>query len=339
MSEQTLDISWETIIKIFIAGFVLYILFLARDIVVLFFFALIISLLIEPAVDFLRKLRLPRIFAVILIYLSILGLVGLIIYLTAPIFIFEISQLAQNIPDYFEKLNPILKSIGIELAKNYEDLTKSLIAGLKESSKGIFKAIVVFFGGVYSTFVIFPLAFFISLEKNGPEKILALLIPKKYENYIITLFEKAQSKVAGWFGARLLSCLLVGVESFIVFRLLGVKYSFILALLSGFLNFVPYVGPMATLILAVLFVGISDSWIIAFYVFIILLLIQEVDNKFITPLLMKKFINLPPVLVLMSLLVGGTIFGFFGTVFAVPVFGIIYEFSKEFLEKRKQEEI
>jgi len=47
--------------------------------------------------------------------------------------------------------------------------------------------------------------------------------------------------------------------------------------------------------------------------------------------------NLPPVLVLVALLVGGTIFGFLGTIFAVPIFGIIYEFTKEFLQKKKEE--
>jgi len=336
--EQTLDISWQTISKVFIAGFVLYIFYLARDIVVLFFFALIISLLLDPAIEFLRKLRIPRIFAVTFVYLSLLALLGLIIYLTAPLFIFEIIQLSQNIPDYFERLNPILKSLGIEFAESYKDFTTNLISLLEESSASVFKAITSFFGGIYSTFVIFTLAFFISLEKKGPGVFLALLTPKKYEHYIITLFERAKSKVAGWFGARILSCVLVGVTSFIVFILFGIKFSFILALMSGLLNFVPYVGPLITLILTVLFVGVSHSWMIAWYIFIALLVIQEIENKFVTPLLMKKFINLPPVLVLMSLLIGGTIFGFFGTLFAVPVFGIIYEFSKEFLERRKEEE-
>jgi len=339
MKEQTLDVSWETIIKVFIAGFVFYILFLARDILVWFFFALIISLLVEPAIHFLRKFRVPKILAVTLIYVSIFGLLGLIIYLIAPIFIFEIKQLSQNITEYVEKLNPVFQSLGLDITGNFEDLTSGLIYLLQESSKSVIKAISVFFGGVASTILIFVLAFYISLEDRGPEKFLSLLVPKKYEHYIINLFEKAQYKVSGWFGARVLACIFVGLTSFIIFFLLGIKYAFILALVSGVLNFVPYVGPLVTGIIAVVFVGVSNSWLMAVYVVIALYAIQALENNIVTPLLMKKILDLPPVLVLLSLLVGGTIFGVLGMIFVVPVFGIVYEFLKEFLEKRKEEEM
>ncbi len=333
--EQTLDISWQTITKIFIAGFVLYILFLARDIVVWFFFALIISLLLDPAINFLRRLRFPKILAVILVYALIFGLLGLIIYLMAPVFIFEINQFAQNIPDYFQKLSPILEGLGIDVAKNFQDLTANLISGLQESSGSIVRAISVFFGGIASTILIFAFAFYISLEDKGLEKVLSLLAPKKYEEYISTIFARAQFRVSGWFGARILACIFVGILSFIVFFLLDVKYAFTLALISGVLNFIPFIGPLITGILAFLFVGVSNSWVLAVYIIIALYIIQATENTFITPLLMKKFLDLPPILVLISILVGGTIFGILGMIFVVPVFGIIYEFLKEFLEKRR----
>lgn len=335
--KQTLDISWQTIIKVFIAGFVFYILFLARDVVVWFFFALIISLLLEPAVNFLRRLRFPKVVAVVLIYSSILGALGLIIYLTAPFFATEIGQLIQNVPEYFERINPLLKNLGLDFAQNFQDLAANLISALQESSQSIFKAIAVFFGGIASTILIFVFAFYISLEDRGPEKFLSLLVPKKYENVILALFEKSQLKVAGWFGARLLACLFVGVISFIVLFLFGVKYAFILSLVSGLLTFIPFVGPLITGALVLLFVGATNSWVVAIYLVIALTIIQEIENKFITPLLMKKFLDMPPILVLIAILVGGKIFGLLGIIFVVPVFGIVYEFLKEFLEKRKTE--
>ena len=332
---NTLDVSWQTIVKIFLAGFMLYILYLVRDVAVWFAFALIISLLVEPAINFLRWLKLPKILAVVLIYFSVLLVLGFIVYLTAPLFVFELKQLYQNIPEYFEKINPLLKNVGLEFAKDFEGLTKDLLLKLQESSGSIVKAIVAFFGGIASTIFIFALAFFISLEDKGPEKFLVLLSPKKYESTIISLFERAQNKVSGWFGARILACLFVGVASFIIFYLLGIKYAFTLALISGFLNFVPYVGPLVTYILVAGFSFLSGSWILTLYTLVAVILIQGIENNFLSPILMKKFINLPPVLVLISLLVGGIMFGFLGTIFAVPVFGIIYEFVKEFLEGRR----
>ena len=335
--EQSLDISWQAIIKVLITGFALYLLFLTRDIVIWFCFALIISLLVEPAVNFLRWLRLPKVLAVVVIYLAIFGVLGLMLYLTAPIFVFELNQFSQHIPEYFEKVSPFLKDAGLETAQSFEDFTAFLVSSLKEGSSGLLRAVSAFFGGVYSTILIFALAFFISLEERGTEKVLAFLAPKKYEDFIVRLFERAQYKVSRWFGARLLACLFVGVTSYATFYLLGIQYAFILALISGVMNFIPYIGPTITLALAVLFVGVSNSWILALYVFVVLLIIQEIENKAVTPMLMKKFMDLPPVLVLIALLAGGIVFGFLGTIFAVPVFGIIYEFTKEFLEKRRND--
>ena len=337
-NQQTLDVSWETIIKIFVAGFIFYILFLARDIVIWFFFAIIISLLFDPAINFLRRLRFPKILAVVLIYGSILGTLGLIIYLISPIFIFEIKQFVQNIPEYIEKFSPLLESIGIDIAQNFQDLSVNLISGLQDSSKSIIKAISVFFGGLSSTIFIFVFAFYISLEDKGMERLIALVAPKKYEDRIIAVFERAQFKVSRWFGARILACLFVGIISFIVFFLFDIKYSFTLSLVSGALNFIPFIGPLITGILVLLFVGISNSWVLAVYIIIALYVIQAIENNFITPLLMKKFLDLPPILVLISILIGGTMFGLLGVIFVVPVFGIVYEFLKEFLEKRREEE-
>ena len=88
----------------------------------------------------------------------------------------------------------------------------------------------------------------------------------------------------------------------------------------------------------VLFIIVSTgSWQIVMYVLIAVVIIQEIDNKLLSPLLMKRMIDIPPVLVIISLLVGAKFFGFLGTIFAVPVFGIVYEFVKEFLEKRREE--
>ncbi len=337
IAEQNLNISWQAISKVILAGFLLYILFLVRDVVIWFFFALIIAILLDPAVKFLMWLKLPKMLAVALVYLSIFGLLGGMIYLVAPILAFEINQLSHNIPDYFEKLNPILRSFGVDVAQNFEDFTVTLISGLQESSKSIIKAISVFFGGIASTILIFVFAFYISLEDHGFRKVLSLLVPRKYEESVIALFEKAQFRVSGWFAARILACVFVAIASFLVFILLDIRYAFILALISGVLTFVPFVGPVITAVLAVLFVGVSNSWMMALYVVIALYAIQAIENNIVTPMLMKKFLDLPPVLVLISLLVGGIIFGFLGMIFVVPVFGIIYEFTKEFLEKRKQE--
>lgn len=336
--EQVLDISWNTIFKIFIIIAIFYFIYLTKEIALWFFFALAISVLLTPAINFLKKLWVPKFIAVLIVYLSIFGILGLIIYLTAPIFLSELKQLSHQLPDYFVQINPFLQQMGIDTTRTFDDLTQLLVGGLAQSSKGVISAITTFLGGLYSTIFILTAAFFLSLENNAFERILTLISPKRYEETIVTLFERAQNKVSGWFGARILACIFVGVASFIVFYIFGIQYAFILALVAGILNFVPYIGPLITTALLVVFVAVSaGSWLTVLYVVAAFFIVQEIENALLTPLLMKKLVNVPPVLVLISLLVGAKLFGFLGTIFAVPVFGIIYEFSKEFLERKKLE--
>jgi predicted PurR-regulated permease PerM len=337
MGEQTLDISWKTIMKVFVAIFAFYLIYLARDIALWLFFGLAISILLEPAINFLRKMWIPKMLAIILIYTSVLGLLGLLVYLMAPLFIIEIKEFSNYLPDYFNKINPILQQLGIDFAQSFSELTSSLIGGLEQSSKGVINAVISFFGGVASTVVILTIAFFLSLEDRGPERFLSFVSPQKYQEYIVTFFEKAQTKVAGWFGARIMACAFVGIASFIVFYVFDIEYAFLLALIAGILNFIPYIGPLATAILLIVFVMVSSgSWIITLYVLLAIWAVQAVENNLLTPFLMKKMIDLPPVLVLISLLLGAKLFGFLGTIFIVPIAGIIYEFVREIIEKNRE---
>lgn len=337
-NRQILDISWETILKIGLAGSVFYLLYLVKDVVIWFFFALIISVLLNPVINFLRWFRVPKVLAVVFTYLSIFGALGLMIYLIAPLFITEIRQFSQLIPQYFEKISPIFKELKIEALQNLESFTQTITGGLEQISISILNALTTFFGGVVSAFFILSLAFFLSLEEKGVERVLSLLSPKKYEEYVLALFERCQIKVSGWFGARILACLFVAVTSFIIFYLFEIKYAVILAFLAGILNFVPFLGPIITAILLILLVGVSGTWLKALIILVAFIVIQQIENNIITPVLTKKFVGLPPVLVLLSLVMGSIIFGFLGAIFAVPVFGILYEFIKEFLEKKREEE-
>jgi len=335
--EQKLDISWLTIAKVFIAVIIFYFIYLTKEIALWFFFALTISFLLEPAINFFRRFRIPRLLAVLFVYLSVFGILGFLIYLTAPLFVFELKEFSQRFPDYFIKISPFLRQIGIESAQTFDNFTQFLVNWFNQSSKGLISAILVFFGGLSSTLFILTASFFLSLE-DSLEEVLRLVLPLKQKDGLITILKRSQRKISGWFGARIIACLFVGLASFIVFYIFGIKYSFLLALISGFLNFIPYIGPLLTTVLLIIFVAISSaSWFALFYILLAFFVIQQVENSLLTPLLMKKFVNVPPVLVLVSLFVGAKLFGFLGTIFAVPVFGVIYEFIKEFLEKRKRE--
>ncbi|MCJ7787075.1 AI-2E family transporter [Patescibacteria group bacterium] len=336
-NEKILDISWGTILKISVAILSFYVLYQIRDVLVWFIFGLIISLLFNPTINFLRKLKIPRVLAVIFVYVGVFGFFSLLIYLIIPIFVSEIQQFSKILPQYFEKISPPLKGMGIQAFENIESFVNILGGALDRIAANIFNVLFVIFGGIFKTIFILTIAIFLSLEEKTIEKSLNLLFPKKYEDYALSLWRRCQKKVSGWFLIRILTCLFVGAATFAVLLLFNIRYPASLGLFAGILNFIPYQGPLITAVL--LFVIISlESVYKAVFVLIVFILIQQIENSILTPVLSKKIIGLSPVLVLMSMAIGGVLWGFLGAILAVPLAGILFEFLKDFLKKKKEEE-
>jgi len=333
-NEKILDISWRTILKISIAIVIFYILFSVREILIWFIFALTISVLFNPAVNFLQNRKIPRGLAVVLIYVIVFGLLSLLIYLVVPLLISEIQVFLESFPQYFEKISPLLRGFGFQAFENLESFLKALGSSLEGMAENIFSVLFTIFGGVFTTLFVIITAIFLSLEEKAVERGLILLFPKNYETQVMNVWQKCQKKVSGWFGARILACLFVGFASYIAFLIFNVKYPFTLALFAGVFNFIPYIGPLLTGV--VLFLLIFPTEVFkGILVLITFTLIQQVENSILSPILMKKFVGLPPALVLVSLVVGGQLWGFLGAILAVPLFGILFEFLKEFLQKRR----
>ena len=333
--DKVLDISWGTILKISITVVLTYILYLIKDILILFIFALIISILFNPAIEFLKKRRIPRPVAVIFMYFSVFGLLGFLLFLASSFLIEEIKQFAQLLPQYFERLSPYLQSFGIPVAENIESYITVIGGNLEQVTKSIASALFTLFGGIFSTLFIITMAIFISLEQKPIERALLLFFPKRYEAYLINLWERCQGKVNGWFITRIFACAFVGVFTYFALLLFNAKYPFSLGLMAGILNFVPVVGPIITGAMIVL-VAALDNFTRSLFALAVFTLIQQAENNVITPILSKKIIDLPPALVLISLAIGGRLWGVLGAILVIPLVGIIYEFLKEFLQRRKE---
>lgn len=338
MNEKILDISWRTIVKISLTIILFYIIFSIKDILIWFLFALVISVLFNPVVDFLQRKGLPRILGVIFVYVAFFGIFTLLIYLVVPIFYYEAQNFIEGMPEYFEKISPAFQELGFQAFEDAENFFEVFGNTLKTMSNNVFNVIFVFFGGVFSTMFVVITALFLSLEEKFMERTLTLIFPKKYEAYALNIWERSQKKVSGWFGARLLACLFVGVASYIVFILFNVKYPFTLGLFAGVFNFIPYVGPVVTSV--ILFLIIFPVEILkAIFVLIAFALIQQIENSIISPVLMKKIVGLPPALVLVSLVIGAKLWGTLGAILVIPLAGILFEFGREFLMRRKERQV
>ncbi len=165
-SERILDISWGTILKISVAVLSFYILYQIRDILVWFTIALMISILVNPVVDFLRKLKIPRVLAVIFVYVGVFGISCLLVYLTIPVFISEIQQISQILPQYFEKVSPPLRGLGVRAFDDIETFVDILGGALDRIAANILNILFLIFGGIFAAIFILTLAIFLSIERG-----------------------------------------------------------------------------------------------------------------------------------------------------------------------------
>ena len=98
--KKILDISWGTIFKVSITALCLYFLYLIKELIIWFIFALIISILFEPVIGILTKRRVPRLVAVVFIYLFVFGILSYAFYLALPFFIFESQNFSEVLPQH-----------------------------------------------------------------------------------------------------------------------------------------------------------------------------------------------------------------------------------------------
>lgn len=337
MNHSLLDISWGTIVKLALAGFLVYVVFLIRDILVLVLFGLIISVLFDPVIDFLQKRRIPRVVSTMGVYLVLFGLVSYTIFAITPIFVQEIQEFSHRLPQYFEeRISPSLAVLGVETFQDFESFVDALTKDAAQDTSNIAKALVIIFGGIFNTIFVVSVSIFLSVEDRPVEKVIGVLFPKRYEALALDLWKRSQRKVSGWFLSRVMSSTFVFSATYLTLILFGVDSRLSLALFAGVLNFVPVVGPLLAGVVIALIVAL-ESPLQALFVLLAFILIQQIEENVLMPLLSKRFIGLPPSLVLISLAIGAQFWGIMGAILAIPLAGIFFEFLRDFLKKRKEE--
>lgn len=335
--EKVLDISWATIGKISIAVIAMYVLYLIRDILVWFLFALIISVLFNPAIDVLHKRRVPRVLAASFVYVAVFGGLILFLYSLSAMFINELQTFSQSFPKYFEQTLPVLQVLGIEPFADAESFLRATSGAVQQMAANVFNALFVVFGGIFSTIFVISVAFFLSLEEKVMGKTLSFVFHPRYESAILAMWDRARKRVTSWFATRILSSFFVGALSYLTFFLFDTRYPVSLALTAGIFNFIPMIGPLFTGILIFIIVGL-ESPLMALIVVAAFVLIQQVENNILTPALTKRFVGVSPALVLVALAVGGKLWGLPGAILIVPLVAIIAEFLPDFLRKQHKPE-
>jgi predicted PurR-regulated permease PerM len=329
------DISWNSIFKVVVMVFLVYSLYLVRDILFWVVSGLVISVLFNPAIGFIQKFKISRGLATAFVYLSVLSVLFFMVYWVTPVFKSEIYQISQAFPRYFNSVAPFLSDMGFDVFQSADTFFGALRGSLiKVSTSGLFGSITAIFGGLFLVATIFGLAVFFSLEEGSIERAIKLILPRKHEAAMIDAWNRTKIKISGWFAARMLSMFFVGTAVSLLCVAFGVEYPIFFGIFAFITAIIPFIGPIFCGVVMVLFV-LLDTWQKALAVGIGVIVIHQIEGNIITPVLMKKFMEFPASLVLISILIGERLWGVMGAILAIPLFGIIYDFTREFLEKNK----
>lgn len=326
--------STEIILKVVVIILGLWFLYLIRDVLALFFVAIIIMAAIDPLVTWFKgKVRIPRSIGVLIIYCFLLSIFVAIVSFLVPALTFQFREFLKDLPGYLQKLDGLLQNIsfygqsyGLEL--NLENISKNL----SETSLNIFSTTVGFFTGLISFIVVLSMAFYMSIKEDGMETFVESVTPKKYKFTALRIAKKIKNRIGRWMSGQLILMVIIFLLDYAVLYFLGVPYALVIALMGGFFEIIPYIGPTISTFVAVL-VTLLVSPIKAIFVLLFYVIIQQAENNIIFPQIMKKAVGLNPLAVILSMLIGLKIAGVAGAILAIPVATAIGIVFKELINK------
>jgi len=340
---KTINVSTSTILRVIFIILLLGLLFLIKDVIILFIFALIIASAVAPAVNFLEKIKIPRVIGTLIIYVIAIGVIGFLISLIVPTFARDVKDFASNLPNYIESLSEKFKSIQSASSKygfiinKFQDFLSNIGDTLRQISSNVLSVAIGVFGGVFSFLLILIMSFYISAQKKGVQRVLTAILPINYRDYVLNLWERAQKKLGRWLQGQLFLGFIIGALIYVGLSALNVKFALLLAVIAGILEIFPYIGSFISGALAVT-IGVLQAPILGLWVLILYLVVYQIEAYFITPMVIGKVVGLNPIVVILALLIGGKLGGVFGMILSVPLVAVFAELLRDMIKKRKEAE-
>lgn len=328
-----------------------------RDILVIFFVALLFAAALDPMVDRLQEKKIPRAVGVILIYLFILLILALFFSNLVPVVAKEVSELAVRIqdfivnfvsgditlPSYLAWLKPLILRFtdGVDVSKigDYKDVLLQVAKQLSDVAGNVFNAVLVIFNGFFNTLLILVLTFLMVIDEASIDKFILSLFPARHADYIRRKSNAVKEKMGYWLRGQVVLCIVVGVLVYIGFLVIGlfthkVEYAATIALLAGFTELIPYAGPFLAWLIALPIVANQSIGLIV-WMTALMYIVQMLENNFIVPMIMHKAVGISPIFVMFAMMVGFSFLGVLGMVLSVPVATGVAIFLKDYAEKEK----
>ncbi len=319
------EISHKTIIFTVFFLISLFFLYQIRQILILLFVSFIIMSALNPVVSKMEKLKIPRILAIIILYLSILTVFGLALAGVVPALVEQTTSLISRLPDYIQLL---------QLPRLDVDFISAQINQLGSLPASLLKVTMSIFSNLTGVLILAVLTFYFLIERKNLDRYLAILFGGDGKDKARVFVDKLEHRLGGWVRAQLTLMLIIGVMTYIGLRLLEIEFALPLAILAGLLEIVPNIGPIVSAIPAILS-GLVISPLTGLAVAALYFLVQQIENNLIVPQIMAKEVGIRPLIVIISLAIGLKIGGFPGLVLAIPFVILIQIIASEFFASEK----
>ena len=338
MKETRVLIPASSVITVLLVLLGAYVLWILRGLALLMLTAIVIASAIEPGVLFLMRHKFPRFVAVLTMYVVVFGSLFALIYFFFPPIIADAESFIASIPQYLDTLN-LPDTVGsVGSASQAQSILAALAtfqSAFSGTSEGVIRLAATFFGGIFSLVLVIVLSFYFALQDTGVEDFLRLVTPASYEDYAADLWRRAQKKIGLWMQGQILLSVIVGVLVYLGLLIMGVKYSLLLAIFTAMAEIIPIFGSLMAGAAASAVAYSQGGVALSLIVIGLYVVVNQFETNLIYPLIVKKVVGIPPLLVIVALIAGGTLAGFLGVVLSVPVAAIALEFISDF-ERRKR---
>ncbi|MBI1957203.1 MAG: AI-2E family transporter [Candidatus Niyogibacteria bacterium] len=332
-----IDISTNTLVRAAVLVLILIFLFLVRNIIALVLFAVVIASAVEPAARWFTRYRIPHVLGVLLVYIIAFGILAGAFSVIIPQLFTELSQLsAENLIRNASGavFNLLPAGFPFSLSQTLEQFVGGIQASIGAFTGGFVETATTIFGGALSFVLIIVLSFYLSVQKDGVESFLKIVTPKEYEPYVIDLWDRSRQKIGWWLRSQILLGLLIGALVYIGLAILRVKFALSFAVLAAIFELIPVFGPVMASIPAII-IAFLQGPTTGLGVLIFYFIVQQFENHLIVPLVFKKAVGVPPILVVVSMIVGGQLGGIFGLLLAVPLAAVLVEFSNDIATRKR----
>lgn len=308
------EISYKTII--FTVSFLLgiWLLFQIRQIITLIFLSIILVTLFLKPVNWLHARKVPRLVAVLSVYLVFLAFIAFVIAIIVPAVVAQSSDLISKLPQIVASLNSLFIFYKIPV----ENISEVIAQQVQNITGDIISITSAIFSSIFLIITLFVFTFYLLLEWESVVKLITSPFSGKQEKKIKSLIIKIENGLGHWIRGQLTLSLLIGILTFVGLSILGVPFALPLALIAGILEIVPIVGPIVSAIPAIL-VGLTIAPVFGLAVGALFLIIQQLENHLLVPIVMSKVVGLQPPVVIITLLIGAKLYGIGGAFLSVPI--------------------